>query len=182
MKGKDLNIEIFKDIKGFDGVYQVSNFGRVQSLKGGKKKILSQHDRQGYRQVSLNHKSYSVHRLVCETFIKNQDNKPYVNHKDGNRANNKVDNLEWCTPKENSHHAIFVTKSKKLLHEFEHPKAQVRIYQYVRAHNGELYLIATYESIKVASMITMIPYYKFKRKKRTHLLYANGFVFSRERI
>ena len=93
--------EIWKDKKGYEGHYQVSNWGRVKSIKFGKEKILKLiKDKDGYLQVTLckNNikKVYKVHRLVAEAFIDNTDNLPQVNHKDENKLNNNVDNLEWC--------------------------------------------------------------------------------------
>lgn len=111
--------EIWRDIKGYEGCYQVSNFGRVKSLdryvattgnSSGQRfikgKIKKQNDwniKNGgsYYAVSLskNNKNvrYLVHRLVAEAFIPNPDNLPCINHKDENKYNNNVENLEWCT-------------------------------------------------------------------------------------
>ena len=99
--------EIWKDIKGYEGIYQVSNFGRIKSsytkriLKGGKNKA-------GYLLVGLYKQGVlsrkSIHRLVAEAFIPNPDNKPEVNHIDENKTNNMVSNLEWMTAKENINH------------------------------------------------------------------------------
>lgn len=106
----------YRDIKGYEGKYQVSNTGIVIALNFHNqkfKKVLHQDfDKftDGYKRVSLylngKKKRYSVHRLVAEAFIPNTLNKPCVNHKDSNRINNNVDNLEWCTKKENSEHAV----------------------------------------------------------------------------
>lgn len=108
---KNLENEIWKDIKGLNGEYQVSNKGRIKSkerfVKFGKntyrkveEKILKSSDNgNGYKLVSLgkNNKAKKIHRLVAEAFIPNPDNLPCVNHKDENKANNTVENLEWCT-------------------------------------------------------------------------------------
>ena len=108
--------EIFKDIKGFEGLYAVSNLGNVKrhttEAKNGtgnyyrKEHLLSQRkNNKGYFSVDLFKNNvrhqYLVHRLVAEQFIGNPNNYPCVNHKDENNANNSADNLEWCTQKYN---------------------------------------------------------------------------------
>ena len=106
--------EIWKDIKNYEGRYQVSNFGEIKSLKRKgilKKRILEPCKMTtGYFQVILYKnnkiKAYSISRLVAIHFIENKYNKSDVNHKDGNKANNYANNLEWNTRKENIHHAI----------------------------------------------------------------------------
>lgn len=103
--------EIWKDIKGYEGLYKVSNLGRIKSLKYwngvykryyARERILKEHtDRCGYRIVSLSKEYKSrtmrVHRLIANAFIPNPNNYPCVNHIDGNKQNNDISNLEWCT-------------------------------------------------------------------------------------
>lgn len=108
--------EIWKDIKGYEGLYQVSNLGRVKSFprKGTHTKrehiLIVGKNHKGYFQVKLTKKckakTISVHRLVAEAFIPNPDNLPQINHKDGNKDNNCVNNLEWCTNEYNMKEAI----------------------------------------------------------------------------
>lgn len=107
--------EIWKPVVNCGGLYEVSNFGRVRSCTRSARrqtgKILKPIDRGlGYRNVCLyksktNRKLHRVHRLVAQAFIPNPENKPYVNHIDNNPSNNRVSNLEWCTPKENYTHS-----------------------------------------------------------------------------
>lgn len=101
-------IEIWKPIKGYEGTYEVSNLGHVRSLvridRLGRfvpEKIRSiKKNNRGYVQISLykdgRAKYYLLHRLVAEAFIPNPDNLPQINHKDENKDNNCVENLEWC--------------------------------------------------------------------------------------
>lgn len=103
--------EVWKDIDGYDGFYQISNMGKVKSIgkKANKILILKEQKKRGYCVVNLYNefgmKSKTVHRLVAKAFLPNEDNKPHVNHIDYNRANNKLDNLEWNTVKENVRHS-----------------------------------------------------------------------------
>ena len=105
--------EIWKDVKGYEGYYQISNYGRLKSFKvDGNGKILKLTNKNGdYFSVVLQGKgkerrSTRIHRLVAEAFIPNPDNKPQINHIDGNKQNNHINNLEWCTSKYNIAHAI----------------------------------------------------------------------------
>lgn len=107
--------EIYKSIKGYEGLYEVSNLGNVKSLKKVRgralsgERLLKPHIVNGYVMVTLCKDSKpfnaSVHRLIAEAFIPNPENKETINHIDGNKQNNSIDNLEWATQRENNIHA-----------------------------------------------------------------------------
>ena len=107
--------EIWKDVKGYEGLYQVSNFGRIKSLPRNTKNqykngIIKQNviRGKGYYYINLYNKGtklFTVHKLVAETFIPNPSNLPCINHIDGNKLNNKINNLEWCSYSDNEMHA-----------------------------------------------------------------------------
>lgn len=113
-----MNKEVWKDIKGYEGFYQISNIGRVKSLVGWNRHRYIQRElilkqtmsTTGYLKVELKkdgkRKSIKVHRLVASAFLDNPEGKKTVNHKDGNKTNNEVSNLEWNTHSENINHAF----------------------------------------------------------------------------
>ena len=144
--------EIWKDIQGFNGVYQASNLGRIRTtdhyvnyrnnskaIRRGKV-LKAQKTKKGYYTIGLkkdgviirNH----IHRFIAQTFIENRKNKLQVNHIDGDKENNNISNLEWATPKENTRHAIevlgydfvkplrkyWVIHSKKIIGEYNNKK------------------------------------------------------------
>lgn len=158
-------IEIWKDIKGYEGKYQISNLGNVRSLydenqicKTPRTKMLRLCERNGYCTIVLSmkgkRKSFQVHRLVAETFIPNTKNKPFINHIDENRKNNNVNNLEWCTQLENVKHSLhkkigsmvnYVGKSGEKYIRIKNNKYEVSIY-----YKGKRYYVGTYKTLDEA--------------------------------
>lgn len=117
--------EIWKDIAGYDGLYQVSNLGRVKSVlrivqNGNKQRRVDERimipvkTKGGYIRVTLKdhgrNKTKTIHRLVAEAFIPNKSNLPQINHKDEDKTNNKVENLEWCTAQYNSTYGTRISR------------------------------------------------------------------------
>ena len=134
--------EIWKDIPEYEGLYQASNFGKIKSIKRehyipslnkiifiDNNKILKPAiSKDGYKTVVLTknkkRKTYKVHKLIALTFISQKDDKLQVNHKDGNKLNNNVENLEWCNNSENIKHAydnklIDITKKYKKVNQYD---------------------------------------------------------------
>lgn len=134
----DLPNEIWRDIPGYDGLYQVSNCGRVKSFQLGNERILKLRKIvDGYVVVHLCQKrickNFLVHRLVAEAFLPNPDNKSDVNHKDGDKCNNCLENLEWVTRSENVRHTI-KTGRRKITTGIDSPRAKLTAEQvhYIR--------------------------------------------------
>lgn len=102
--------EVWKDVQGYEGYYRVSNFGRLVSLRSRwglrKKPMYIKGMRvKGYIKVKLLTEVLALHRLVASHFLPNPNNLPVINHKDKQRDNNHVDNIEWCTTAHNNEHA-----------------------------------------------------------------------------
>lgn len=106
--------EIWRDIENYKGIYQISNLGNLKNVKTGKNFKISQ-NKFGYVEFCLRKngkaKTIKCHRLVAEAFIPNPNKLPQVNHKDENKLNNRMDNLEWCDNKYNSNYG---TRGKRI--------------------------------------------------------------------
>lgn len=142
-KRENNRVEVWKDIKDYEGLYQSSTFGRARSLDTYRKgkndslrfckgKILKPStNKDGYLQVKLfkngKKKAYYVHRLVAEAFIPNPDNLPCVNHKDENPQNNSVNNLEWCSYTYNNNYG---TRNEKVAEKNTNGKRSKTVLQY----------------------------------------------------
>ena len=153
--------EDWRDVPGYQGYYQISNLGRVKSLERsleyppskaypkGVTKVLKERimtpckDKKGYLFVQLfkngNFKCARIHRLVALTFLPNPENLPQVNHKDENKQNNCLSNLEWCTPKYNVNYGV--GKYKKTLNK------RIPVIQYTKSWE----LVREYESATAAT-------------------------------
>ena len=112
---ENLDGEIWKDIEGYEGHYKISSFGRVYSIKSGI--LLKQQNKKGYLVSCLckngKFKYIPTHRLVALNFIPNPENLPHVNHKDENKQNNCVSNLEWCTVEYNINYGTRTERATK---------------------------------------------------------------------
>ena len=166
--------EIWRDVKGYEGLYQVSNLGRVKSLerfiktrknKNGMNGYIHKQesiriptkDYKGYLRLNLckegKQKPFKVHRLVAQAFIPNPNNLPQVNHKDENKENNCITNLEWCT---NEYNHNYGTRNKRSAEKrigrkipFEQIKNKIAVLQINKDTNE---VIRKYDSIKEAQI------------------------------
>lgn len=140
-KVKNLLHELWRDVIGYEGFYQVSNFGRVKSFyRIGERLLTPSANKSGYQYVVLTdknkiRKSCKVHTLVARAFIPNPENKPVVHHRDSNRANNRVSNLEWVTHRENTAYAVQMGRYDKG-DSCASPRAKLTAndVRYIRAH------------------------------------------------
>lgn len=155
-----MNTEIWKDIVGYEGYYQVSNIGRVKSLFRYKKVLKGNVTTWGYLQVNFrkNGKSryYSIHRLVAQAFIPNIKQFPCVDHIDGDKSNNHVENLRWCTQKDNLRNPITLERNriaqKNILDNLDkYPNRKRFIPKKVNQYNIDGVLIKTWDSILAAA-------------------------------
>jgi len=150
------SIEIWKPIKGFEKSYKVSSLGRVKSLtrmvrhaKGGLKRVVERiltPNIHNYCMVSLGSgRSRLIHRLVANAFIPNPQNKPCVNHKNGNKLDNRLENLEWVTYSENERHSYDILGKKATSGAFKKGSIPTNRKRVARVNDNNK-IIKTYDS------------------------------------
>ena len=174
---------IGKDLGRLDGVFLVSNLGRIKD--GLNDKILNPSVWKDYQVVTLYHnfkdinttgtsevytKKLSVHRIVASVFVPNPNNLPYVNHKDENKLNNRADNLEWCDPKYNRQYG---TGSKRMVETKKKNGSIQKIHQLTL--DGEY--ISEYETAKIASLKTEVSASAIYQCCRRFCKQMKGYVF-----
>jgi hypothetical protein len=142
-------MEIWKDIEGYEQLYQVSNLGNVKSLSNKnnrREKILKPGSKKGYLSVILHknrvRKNFLVHRLVAEAFLPNPNNLQTINHKDEDKTNNRVENLEWCSPQYNCNYGTRNNRVKENL--INNSKLSKQVIQFSEDDN----FIKIWESIR----------------------------------
>lgn len=171
MKKEELLIkEEWKDIKNYEGLYQISNLGRVKKINKSNIIICKPSiDTSGYKQIVLTknkkRKSYKIHRLIAQAFIPNPNNLPQINHKDENKLNNDVSNLEWCTLQYNCNYG---SRNYRCTRHRQH-----KVQQYNKQNN----LVREYLSLKEAEKITKIKYQQISSCCRNKQKSAGGYIW-----
>lgn len=172
-----MKTEIWKDVQGFEGRYQVSNMGRVRNTK--RLNILSPSKYQGYLRVNLStgkkgkYKTISIHRLVAMAFVDGYSEGLEVNHIDENHSNNVSTNLEWITHKNNVVYATFTPRRMDTLHKTK------RIRNIIQKDISGV-IIAKYNSIKEASQKSGVPYMTIKNILHRGIRWRKDYIWEFE--
>lgn len=168
--------EKWADIPQYNGDYRISTYGNVLSFKNGKTKLLKPGtDKHGYRFVVLSESGksrlYYIHRLVALFFIKNPENKLEIDHIDGNRTNNNIDNLRWVTRKENANNPIS-------LHRYKIAGMKNKPYLNREKRVKQIYnntVVAVYNNIRDAERATGIAHQSISRVAKGKLKSCGGY-------
>lgn len=174
--------EIYKPIKNYENIYEISNYGKVRRISYDSKQNKNQYklpyyikprlDKDGYLRYTLckngKNKQYFVHRLVAQMFISNPNNLPCVNHKDGNKENNCVYNLEFCSIRDNNLHAL-----RTGLRDMKNNKLSKQVEQYDM--NGNL--INIFKSANDAKRITGMSQGHISECCRGEIKQYNGYIW-----
>ena len=173
-------MEKYIQIKDYELLYEISNFGNVRNFKTGRI-LKSNFVGKGYLAVQLSKngiiKSFQVHRLVASTFILNPENKPQVNHIDGNKTNNHVDNLEWASASENIIHAYEVLNRPPSVMKKSKEKVSKRITDPILQLNKNFNLINEFENAKIASTISKVEYSSIRKCLKGSAKTAGNFIW-----
>lgn len=166
---KDVS-ETWVDIVGYEGLYSISNLGRVASHQWGKYRILRQRTgARGYLRVNLSKdgilKTFKVHRLVAEHFLPNPGGLIEINHKDEDKSNNRFDNLEWCTRSYNVNYGTRISKQR------------VSVIKPVVQYNRTGQVIALYDSLTQASRAVGISVQYIAACCKRKYPHAGGFIW-----
>lgn len=171
--------EEWRNIEGYNNLYQISSMGRVRSFAKNKCTILKNRvsDR-GYYYLTLNAKSHKIHRLVALAFIENPENKPQVNHINSNKLDNNVTNLEWVTQCENAAHSVCYRR-KLGVYDNNWPSGAIhynrkKVFQNDLAGN----FIRSFESVSEAAKVLGICKFRISQCARGKLKKFAGFKFS----
>lgn len=164
--------EIWKDIPEWEGLYQVSNFGRVKSVKRDKVKCLDMNNA-GYLRVQLcdctRRKRYFIHRLVAHVFVEGYFEGAQVNHIDMDRTNNCADNLEWVTPSENQKKA-FIVKGAHEGHFKEVP------YKIAFSNGATLYFDTMKDAARATGLSKSLLYYRLQESSPAYIKEVDGYL------
>lgn len=184
--------EIWKDVKGFEGVYQVSNLGRIRSFLNNRygvcdnqKIIKGSLGKNGYYTVSLynpatqKRKKLLVHRIVAQSFIPNPDNKGVVDHINTNKTDNRVENLRWVTHRENNLNSITLSKTTKASRAYgvTHRGSKSASAKPVGQFTLDGSLVCSFGSVVEASEKTGISWRKITHNIHGEQSNADGFLF-----